>query len=113
MYCHPIFQITFKKMEHFTLKNKDYVVTIDDYLGLYLKDKPSDCILYSLDGGGFKIHKDILGQTYFLRNILRSAKEQCCGPLEILCPCSKEELRCGSKKCYKVHKNISNIIYSF
>ena len=70
----------------------DHIVTIKDYLDVYLKNKPPDCILYSKDGGEFKIHKEIFSQTNFLREILSSAKEHCCGTLEIICPCSKKEL---------------------
>jgi len=79
-------------MEQFNLTNKDRVLVIDDYLDIYLTTKSPDCILYSQDGNGFKIHKYVLGQTNFLREILSSTKEHCCQTLEILCPCTKEEL---------------------
>ena len=72
---------------------EDQVGAIEDYFEDYLKRKPPDCVLYSDDGTEFKIHKELLGQTDFFREILASAKEQCCGIIEILCPCSKEELR--------------------
>ena len=39
-----------------------------------------------------KVHKEMLGQTDFLREILLSTKEHCCGTIEVICPCSKEEL---------------------
>ena len=55
-----------------------------------MKNKLPDCILYSEDGTEFKTHKEILGQTKFMRKLLKSAK--CCGSIEIICPCSKEEL---------------------
>ena len=69
------------------------VTTIEDYLDKYLKKKPPDCILYSEDGTEFHIHKELLGQTDFLRKIISSAKEKCCEIIEILCPCSREELK--------------------
>ena len=39
---------------------------------------------------GLEIHKELFSQTDFLREILSSAN--CCRKMEILCPCSKEEL---------------------
>ena len=72
---------------------EDQVGAIEDYFEDYLKRKPPDCVLYSDDGTEFKIHKELLGQTDFFREILASAKEHCSGIIEILCPCSKEELR--------------------
>ena len=72
---------------------EDQVTTIEDYVDEYLKKKPPDCVLYSEDGTEFKIHNELLGQTDFLRKILSSAKNKCCEIIEILCPCSKEELR--------------------
>ena len=65
---------------------------IEDYFEVYLKKKSADCILYSIDGFEFKIHRELLSQTKFLREILSSAKDRCCGMLEIFCPCSEQEL---------------------
>ena len=61
------------------------ITAIEDYLDKYLKKKPPDCVLYSEDGTEFKIHKELLGQTDFLRKILSSAKNKCCKIIEILC----------------------------
>ena len=61
-----------------------------DYLEFYLKNKAPDCILYSEDGYEFKIHKELLGQTKFTRELLKSAN--CCGTIQIICPYSKKEL---------------------
>ena len=63
-----------------------------DWNWLFFNNKAADCILYSEDGHGFKIHKEILSQTEKMRNILSSSKENCCGTMEILCPCPKDEL---------------------
>ena len=63
-----------------------------DWNWLFFNNKEADCILYSEDGLGFRIHKEILSQTEKMRNILSSFKENCCGTMEILCPCPKEEL---------------------
>ena len=70
----------------------------------HFKKKPKDCILYSEDGTSFKIHKELLGhlhQTDFFRKMLISTKD-CDHQLnitkvppkmiEIICPCSKEDL---------------------
>ena len=82
-----------RKMEPFKqLMFKDHSATIENYLDVFLKNESKDCILYSQDGSEIRIHKDLFSQTNFLRKILSSAKEQCCGILEILCPCTKKEL---------------------
>ena len=72
------------------LKNNQHNKTITNYLKSYLKKNPPDCILYSEDGSGFKIHKELLGQTKFMREVLKSAN--CCQEIEIIFPCSAEEL---------------------
>ena len=78
------------KMSQFTFK--DQIGSFEDYMDTYLKNKSTDCILYSYDGGKFKVHKELFGQTQFLRKILSSTKDHCCGTIEVICPCSKEEL---------------------
>ena len=65
---------------------------IIEYSKTYFKTKPRDCILYSKDNAEFKIHKELLGQTEFMREILKSAKDRCCEKTVIICPCTKEEL---------------------
>ena len=74
------------------LKN-DNITEIGGFLEGYLKNKSKDCILYSSDGAEFKVHKEVLGQTKFMREILKSIKDQCCGEIEIICPCSMEDLQ--------------------
>ena len=76
----------------YLLVNKEHTSIIEDYMDSYVTKKPADCILYSKDGSQFKIHKELFGQTDFLRKILSSAKDHCCGILEIICPCTKQEL---------------------
>ena len=78
------------KMSQFTFK--DQIASFEDSMDTYLKNKSTDCILYSEDGGEFKVHKEMFGQTTFLRKILTSANERCCGTVEVFCPCSKDEL---------------------
>ena len=40
-----------------------------NYMQSYLKNKPSDVIMYSEDGTVFKTHKELLFQTEFLSNV--------------------------------------------
>ena len=72
------------------LVNKDQNVDIHNYLDIFLKSKTPDCIFYSQDGAEFKTHKELFSQTEFMRELLKSAN--CCGIVEIIFPCSKEEL---------------------
>ena len=76
-------------MSQFTFS--DQVSSFEDNMDSYLKNKSRDCILHSKDGSKFKVHKELFGQTKFLRKILSSANERCCG-MEVFCPCSKDEL---------------------
>ena len=88
----------------------------------YVAKKPVDCILYSEYGSQFKIHKEIFGQTEFMRQILKSAKEQSCSMIEIFCPCQKGDLQNLVKflyngeidydndiGCYVIFDNLSQI----
>ena len=94
------------KME--SLRNEDFKSNFENYWDQYLRKKCTDCILYAEDGSKFNVHKEIFGQTSFLREILYSVKEQCCGTLEVLCPCTEFELEHlvkflydGEIRCYK------------
>ena len=72
--------------------NKKHLTQIGDHLDFYLKNKPTDCTLYSEDGAEFKVHRELFGQTEFMRKILVSAKDRCCGFIEVICPCNENEL---------------------
>ena len=72
--------------------NKKHLSEIGDHLDFYLKNKPADCTLYSEDGAEFKVHKELFGQTEFMRKILSGAKDHCCGLIEVICPCNENEL---------------------
>ena len=74
------------------LLRNNIITEISDYSTTYFKNKRQDCILYSEDGAGFMIHKELLGQTEFMREILKSAKDRCCEKTVIICPCTQEEL---------------------
>ena len=58
-------------METWQFNKKDQITVIGDSLDNYLKDKPTDCVLYAKDGSKFKIHRIVC------------AKEQCCEILEV------------------------------
>ena len=70
------------------LVNENHISTLEGYQELFFTKKMPDCILFSEEGTKFEIHKELLSQTQFLRNILVSVQDQCCGIIEILCPCS-------------------------
>ena len=72
------------------LLNKHQNFDILNYLEIFLKGKPPDCIIYSEDGIEFQTYKELFSQTKFMRELLNSAN--CCGVVEIIFPCSKEEL---------------------
>ena len=67
--------------------------TKSDHMGSFFSKKESDCILYSEEGVNFNVHKEILFQTDFLRNILSSKKAECCSVMEVFCPCSENDLK--------------------
>ena len=54
-------------MKTFQFKFLDQTASVQNYMDFYLKNKATDCILYSEDGSKFKIHKELFGQTDFLR----------------------------------------------
>ena len=64
----------------------------DSFTESFLKHREADCILYSEEGTRFNIHKEILYQTKFMRNIFVSATDTSQIDLEIFCPCSENEL---------------------
>jgi hypothetical protein len=80
-------------MKTHQFKFSDQTASFETSLDFYLKKKSRDCVLYSEDGGKFRVHKEVFGQTDFLREILSSTKEHCCSTIEVLCPCSKVELK--------------------
>ena len=74
------------------LVNENHISMLEDYQELFFTKKIPDCVLFSEEGTKFEIHKELLSQTQFLRNILVSVQDQCCGIIEILCPCSTKYL---------------------
>ena len=74
----------------FHFKNKFQNNLIEEYMDCHLKNKPPDCFFYSEDGTVFKTHKELLGQTRFMRELLKSSN--CCGITEIILPCLKYEV---------------------
>ena len=80
------------------LINNSQLFDNDNLHKILFKFKEADCILYSEDGDKFEIHKEIFCQTKFMQNILFSGRSNCCankvGNIEIICPCSSEDLEC-------------------
>ena len=71
---------------------RNNALNIFNFSQAYFKNKPADCVLYSKDNKEFKIHREILGQTDFTREILKNLKDYCCMKIEIMCPCTNKEL---------------------
>ena len=74
------------------LRHEAQNFVLQEHLKSYFVQKETDCVLYSEDGKKFKIHKEILGQTNFLRKILSSSRDNCCAMMQIFCPCPKRDL---------------------
>ena len=110
-------------MTHFI--NKLHTALVEDYMNSYITKKTADCILYSEDGSQFKIHKELFGQTEFMRRILTSMNGHCCSMIEIICPCQKGDLQnlvqflydgeihCDDETDYKVIFNNLSQIFGF
>ena len=64
--------------------NKDHLALAKN-IEVYLKLKPPDCSLFSSDYEEIPIHKEILYQTRFMQEILKSL-DCCCCKVEIFCP---------------------------
>ena len=104
------------------VRNENHIFLIEEYQELYFRKKPPDCIIYSEEGAKFEIHKELFCQTPFLRDILISAQDHCCGTIEILCPCSTKclnhlirflyngEIRCANKyQTFEILDNLNKI----
>ena len=78
-----------------------FLASEEDFISSFYSKEPTDCILYSIEGFQFRIHKEILSQTKFMHNILSSANGCGCQILEIFCPCSKYELEYMIKFLYQ------------
>ena len=72
--------------------NRNFALTFGSNIKKHLRKIPPDCCLFSESGSPFKIHRELLGQTTFLRKIANSGKDCCYVPIEIFCPCSDKEL---------------------
>ena len=61
-------------MKTHKFKFSDQMSSFENYLDFYLKNKSRDCILFSEDGSKFKVHKELFGQTNFLREIYQAPR---------------------------------------
>ena len=41
-----------------------------DHMETFFRNKETDCVIFSEEGMNFNVHKEILSQTEFMRNIL-------------------------------------------
>ena len=65
-------------------------VDLVSYMNTYFKLVPADCSLFSEDGFEIPIHKEVLYQTNFMREIVKSL-ECCCCKIDILFPTVPKE----------------------
>ena len=73
---------------------------IVDYIKSDIKLRPPDCSLFSEDGFEIPIHKEVLYQTKFLREIVKSM-DCCCCKVELFFPTlAKEDLEVMAKFLY-------------
>ena len=78
----------------------DYIVKNNEPLALvnsmnsYFKQRPPDCSLFSQYNCEIKIHRELLYQTSYLRDMIKSVNmDYSCCKIEIICPLlSKSEL---------------------
>ena len=85
---------------------------IVDYIKSDIKLRPPDCSLFSEDGYEIPIHKEVLYQTKFLREIGKSM-DCCCCKMELFFPMlAKEDLEVMAKFLYNgkiICKNKSDL----
>ena len=76
-------------MDH-KMYSKDPMVLVNA-MESYFKNTPPDCILYSQENYGVRIHKELLYQTKFMRDMVESVSPD--SKIEIIChSLSKEEV---------------------
>ena len=75
--------------EKVKLVNKDNVDIIN-YIVSDIKLQPPDCSLFSEEGFEISIHKEVLYQTKFMREMLKSM-DCCCGKVELFFPTLPKE----------------------
>ena len=77
-----------------TLKAQDPWILVDN-MNSYFKSQPKNCSIFSEENCEFPIHNEILYQTPFLREMIKSVNLDCNDtPITIYCPfVSKVELK--------------------
>ena len=104
-----LFQETAKVSIMVLFKNDLQSLDYQELVESSLMNKDPNCALYSKEGKRFSVHKEILYQTQFMRNIMISANVSCCSGLEIFCPCSEIELEEILNFFYKGEISFSNV----
>ena len=74
------------------LKNEEEIFEHDSLIQSFLRNKESNCILYSKEGVKFNVHKEILLQSKLMQNLLLNSCSECNTIFEIFCPCSEQDL---------------------
>ena len=74
------------------LKNDEEMVEYDTFMESFLKNEETECALYSKEGVRFNVHKEIFFQSKLMQNLLLDGHSGCCNKIEIICPCTENEL---------------------
>ena len=96
----------------------DYIVKNNEPLALvnsmnsYFKQRPPDCSLFSQYNCEIKIHRELLYQTSYLRDMIKSVNmDYSCCKIEIVCPhLSKFELETISSSASHFWHSLSRIL---
>ena len=86
------FQDTIRFSMMVKFENYNLFFQHDTFMESFLKNKETDCVLYSIEGTKFNIHKEIIFQSKLLRNISLNLHDWCYQNIEIFCPCKEDEL---------------------
>ena len=74
-----------------TLYNTEPMVIVS-HMDAYFKQKPPDCSFFSQDNFEFPVHKEVLYQTKYLREMTKSVdNNSCCCKIEMLFPSLKKD----------------------
>ena len=74
-----------------TFKSNQKIFEFGMFMKPYLENKETDCVLYTQGSFKFDIHKEILYPSKLMKNIVNENSGYG-GKIEIVCPCSENEL---------------------
>ena len=79
-------------VETMSLYNKAPLALVKN-MESYFKKNPPDCSLFSQDNFEFPVHKEVLFQTRYLREMIKNTiSDSCCCKIEILCQSISKEM---------------------